>query len=382
MADFFRKKVGEIKTQITSIENETKKIKKDVDRITKQLDELNNKLNQPTNQIVVTVSANSQSAAEFTLSYLTYSASWQPSYDIRVNKIDSPASLSYKANVRQNSGLDWNNVYVVLSTRNPVQNNNKPELNPWFIDFTQPILYKSSNIGGGRTVKAEAITIAKDAEYAPAPSMADFTEVTQTQLAVEFIPKLKYSIPSDNKPHNVALQDYTIPAKYEYYAAPKLADNAFLVAYLTGWNEYNLLPGQANIYFENSYVGQSHINPQTSKDTLSVSLGRDQGISITRQMLKDFTEDKFLSSDIERKFAYDIVVKNNKNIPVKILVEEQIPLSKNEDIEVKLKDYSGGIYTESDGKIKWNIQVDPSKSVTKKLVYSVRYPKDKVIPGL
>jgi len=382
MADFYRKKLTEIKTQISSLDRENKKIQKDIDRIKKQLDELNNKLNQPTNQIVVTVSSNSQNYAEFTLSYLTYDAGWQPAYDIRVDKINSPANLSFKANVRQNSGLDWNNVNVVLSTRNPVQGNNKPELYPWFIDFTQPILYREHKAGGARKVQTEAFDAEVQELAAPAPTMADYMEVSQTQLAVEFVPTLKYSIPADGKQHIVALQDYNVPAKYEYYSAPKLADNAFLVTYLSSWNEYNLLPGQANIYFENSYVGQSYINPQTSKDTLSISLGRDQGITITRQQLKDYSEDKFLSSDIERFFAFDIVIKNNKNIPVSILAEEQIPISKNEDIEVKLIDISGGVYTESDGKVKWNVQVDPSKSVTKKLVYSVRYPKDRIIPGL
>ena len=141
-------------------------------------------------------------------------------------------------------------------------------------------------------------------------------------------------------------------------------------------------PGQADIYFENSYVGQTYINPQTVKDTLAISMGRDQSVSATRKVLKDYTEDKFLSSDVERTFAYDIVIKNNKKIPVKILVEEQIPISQNEDIEVKLIDDSGAVYTKSEGKIKWNFELDGSQSITKKLVYSVRYPKDKIIHGL
>ena len=173
-----------------------------------------------------------------------------------------------------------------------------------------------------------------------------------------------------------------MPAKYEYYAAPKLDNNAFLVAYLSNWNDYNLLPGQANIYFENSYVGQTYINPETVKDTLAVSLGRDNGISVTKKTIKDYSEDKFLSSDIERFFAYDIIVKNNKNVPIKILVEDQLPISKNEDIEVNPINISGGKYSNDTGMVSWMINLNESQSVTKQFVYSVRYPKDKVIPGL
>ncbi len=381
MAEYFRKRTGELKSQTTSLIKDQKKIQKEIDRINKQLAELNGKLNQPQNEIVVTVSAKSNVNAEFTLSYLIYDAGWQPLYDVRVNDLKNPAALNYKANVNQNSGLDWNDVNIILSTRNPVQNNNKPELYPWLIDFMRPVLFKGKG-ESLRNVAAAPVVMESVVQDVSAGAMADYMDVNETQLSVEFIPSIKYSIPSDNKPHAVALHDYTIPAKYEYYAAPKLDNNAFLVAYLTNWNDYNLMPGQVNIYFEGSYAGKSFLNPQVSKDTLAISLGRDQGIVIDKKQLKDFTEDKFLSSDIERTFAFDIVVKNNKNIPVKLLMEDQLPIPQNEDIEVKLIDISGGIYSKSDGKVKWNIDLDASKSVTKKFVYSVRYPKDKVIPNL
>jgi uncharacterized protein (TIGR02231 family) len=381
MADFLKKRVGEIKNQMYSLSKDINKLQKERDRISKQLEELNSKLNAPSNQIVVTVSSKAATTAEFNFQYMIYNAGWNPAYDIRVNKLNEPASLDYRANVFQNSGLDWNDINVVLSTRNPVQNNNKPELYPWYLDFARPVLYK----GQGEMMRGvvappvamEAARITSDAE-----NMADYMDVNQTQLAVEFVPAIKYSIPSDNKPHIVALQNYSVPATYEYYAAPKLDNNAFLIANLTKWNDYNLMPGNANIYFENSFIGQSFINPEISKDTLTISLGRDQGIVIDRNIIKDFSEDKFLSSDVERTFAFNIVVKNNKNIPIKISVEEQLPISKNEDIEVKAIDISGGVYNKENGKVKWEVNVEPTKSVAKKFVYSVRYPKDKVIPDL
>ncbi len=380
MADFFRKRLGEIKAQQLVLLNEIKKIEKEIERIKKQLTELNARLNRPTNELVVTDSAKTNTPIELTLSYFIYDAGWQPVYDIRVNNLNSPATINYKANVWQNSGFDWNDINVVLSTRNPIQNNNKPELYPWFIDFQNYALNKERMGAAQKSLAVapmQAVSEMKDAE-----SMADYFSVEQKQLSVEFNPSLKYSIPSDGKPHTIAIQDFTVPAEYDYYAAPKLDNNAFLIAYLTKWNDYNLLPGQTNIYFENSYVGQSYIDPFTSKDTLMISLGRDQNITVKREVLKDFTEDKFLSSDVERFFGYDIVVKNNKNVPVKILIEEQIPISKNEDIGVKVIDISGGDYTASNGKVSWKLNLDGSKSLTRKLVYSVRYPKDNTIQGL
>ena len=156
----------------------------------------------------------------------------------------------------------------------------------------------------------------------------------------------------------------------------------FLSPYLTKWNEYNLLPGEVNTYFQNSFVGKTYLNPNISKDTLTLSLGRDNGINVEKKPVKDYTEDKFLSSDIERTFAYDIVLKNNKNKAVKVTVEDQVPVSRNEDITVKLIELSGAVYNKETGKVKWVLEIEPGKSVTKKFVYSVRHPKDKPVTGL
>lgn len=380
MADYLRKRIGEIKNQQLTIMNDTKKLQKEIDRINKQLNELNAKLNRPSNEVVVTLSAKNSTNVELSLDYFINDAGWKPVYDIRVDKLELPASINYKANVWQNSGLDWNDLNVVLSTRNPVQNNIKPELYPWFIDFQTFALYKERMTTEQKSFPPPAIAAVHESQSAE--TMADYFSTEQKQLSVEFSPSIKYSIPSDNKPHTIGIRDFTIPANYEYYAASKLDNNAFLLAYLTKWNEYNLLPGQVNIYFENSYVGQSFIDPFTTKDTLTISLGRDQNITIKRDVLKDFTEDKFLSSDVERFFGYDIVIRNNKNIPVNILLEEQLPISMNEEIKVKAIDISGAKLNKDDGKVTWKVSVEPSKSISKKFVYSVRYPKDKSINGL
>ena len=382
MADFFRKRLTEIKSKMYDLSLAAKKIHKNIERIQNQLNELNNQINKPTNEIVVSVSSKSAGTFEINFSYLIRDAGWTPAYDIRVDKINSTALLNYKANVWQNGGFDWNDIEIILSTRNPIANNNKPELYPWFIDFARPVLYREMKTSPNKISDAASVQLMAVQATGASETMADYFEMNDKQLSVEFTPQIKYSIASDNKPHSVALQDFSVPARYEYYAVPKLDNNAFLIGYLTDWGNYNLLPGKANIYFENSYVGQSNINPGTTKDTLVLSLGRDQNIFVSREVLKDFSEDKFLSSNVERTFAFEVKIKNNKKAAAKILVEDQIPISKNEDITVKLIDLSGAVYNSETGKLKWLVDVDGGKSISKKLVYSVKYPKDKVISGL
>jgi uncharacterized protein (TIGR02231 family) len=383
MGEYYRKRLGEIKSKIYDLTVNGKKIQKNIDRIQNQLNELNNQLNKPVNEVVAAVLSKSGGNLDVDLSYLIYDAGWLPVYDARIDNINSPASLIYKADVWQNSGFDWNDVKIILSTRNPVMNNNKPELNPWYLDFERVQLYRELKAGAQKSASNDLMQAVSETAAAPrAESMADYTDVLETQLSCEFIPTINYSIAADNKPHSVSIREFTVPAKYEYYAAPKLDNNAFLVASLTEWSNYNLLPGEANIYFENSYVGRTRISPETTKDTLIISLGRDQSISVSRDILKDFTEDKFLSSDVERSFAFEIKIKNNKKGSVRILTEDQIPLSMNEDIVVRLIDSSGAVYDDATGKVRWTVEVDGGKSAVKKFVYSVRYPKDKKIQGL
>lgn len=379
MSAYFRKKLSDLRNEMLTLEKKIKNNDKKIERVKRQLDELNAANNQPVSEAAVTVSAKSRGEVDFTVSYNILDAGWNPVYDIRVDKPGSPIDLQYKANVRQNSGIDWTDAEIILSTRNPVQNNFRPELDTWFIDFMRkPAAYGNARMD----VLQKSLSVAAAPEAVQAENMADYFEAEQKVLSVEFKPSIKYDIPSDGKPHLISLQENTIDAKYEYYAVPKLDSDAFLMAAITGWNNLNLLPGEAGIYFENSFTGKTFIDPANVKDTLMITLGRDRALTVSKEVLKDFTEDKFLSSDIERTFAFDIKIKNNKTVPVQIIVEDQIPVSKNENITVKLIDKTDAVYEADSGKLTWKVNVQPSESVTKKVVFSVRYPKDQTIPNL
>ncbi len=384
-AEYYTKRHAEINGRILDLSLNGKKIQKDIDRIKNQLNEVAAHSRKTTNEVVISVLSKAGGPADLNLSYFIPDAGWQPFYDIRVDKINSPANLNSKADVRQQSGIDWKDVEVVLSTRNPSLSNEKPEVSTWFIDFQRQSSYLKMREHAAKSAAAPVLeefdTNQSTAQH-KAETMADYFDVNAKQLSVEFKPQIKYSIPADGKSHYVALQEFSIPAGFEYHAVPKIDGNAFLVAGLTDWADYNLLAGQSGIYFENSYIGQAYINPESAKDKLSISLGRDQNISVSRESLKDYSADKMLSSDLERIFAFEIKVKNNKKVAVKIMIEDQIPISKNKDLAVKLVESSGAEFNPENGKLKWIVDVEAGKSVSKKLVYSIRHPKEKKIEGL
>lgn len=380
MSEFFKKKITDIKNQVLENSLTSKRITKKIENLKKQLDELNNQSNKPTNEIVVTISSNKVGNFSIDLSYLLYDAGWNPNYNIYVENIQSNAKLNYIANVWQNSGFDWKNVEIILSTRNPNKNNTKPELIPWYLNFYNPILSRELKSGMYKAVTMDASV--QNVVEPQAQTMADYFEVNETQLALEFFPTMKYDIPSDNKPHSISLKDSELKSTYQYYAVPKFDSNAFLVMKLNQWSELNLLPGEANIFFENSFVGKTFLNPQTNKDSLFISLGRDESIIVSRNQLKDFSEDKFLSSDVERTFSYEIKIKNIKKNAINLIVEEQFPISQQEDIKVNLKETNGALIDNEIGSLKWNVTINSNESISKRFSFSVRYPKDKKIQGL
>jgi len=215
-----------------------------------------------------------------------------------------------------------------------------------------------------------------------ATSIADYTSTIQTSLNTEFNISLPYTIASSNKPTLVDIRNHELKADYQYAVAPKLDQDAFLLVRITGWEEFSLLPGEANIFFEGTFVAKSYIDPNNIKDTLSVSLGRDKRIVVKREKLKDLTSRKLIGGNQRETYAYEISVRNTKSEVIKITVEDQIPVSQNSQIEITTTDAGGAKYNKDRGKLLWEMTLQPNE--TRKVVYKfeVKYPKDKIISGL
>jgi uncharacterized protein (TIGR02231 family) len=292
--------------------------------------------------------------------------------------------LYYNAKVFQNTGEDWEKVSMKLSTANPQQRGEKPVLQPWFIDFEQPVvaLRQYNLMGNDVKMKSAAPEAAMEKVEEAEPlalTAASMTEVTESQTNFEFNIRIPYDIPSDNKQYTINIQETTLPAVYEYFCAPKLDREAFLVARITGWEDLNLLSGEINLFFEGTYVGKSSLNLRNTTDTLDLSLGRDKGIVVTRVKMKDFTEQKAIGSNIRETRAWEITVRNSKKQALNLRLEDQFPVSMNKDISLEPQEYSGGTYDKETGRIVWKMKLEPSEEKKLRLSFGIKYPKDKKV---
>ncbi|MBL7813870.1 MAG: mucoidy inhibitor MuiA family protein [Saprospiraceae bacterium] len=414
--DFLRKRQNDIDSELLKLEKESYKENRLRQQLNTRIATLNNLIqgigtpqnNSPTKpvpQVIVTVMTDKATTAELTLTYFVPQAGWTASYDLRASKEAQTIDLKHRAAVYQNTGIDWKDVLLTLSTGDPNQSNTKPTLTPQYLVYNMPIImqteavyakqrakmaapqaqnYQNMNINNG---VAAADLAKEDRDEAEKPTMErdgvmDFTQINQNMMRIEYEIKLKYTIESDNKAHNVVIQNKTMPAVYSYSVVPKLDPDAFLMARVTDWEDMNLIAGSARIYFDNSYIGESYINPRNTNDTLQLNLGRDKSIVVTRTKVKDKCKDKVLSDNHIMTQVYDITLRNTKNIPIRLVVEDQMPVTKEQDIKIEYLENSGARFNTETGKLVWDFTLKPKD--TKKLTFSyeIKSPKDKSLSSL
>ena len=214
----------------------------------------------------------------------------------------------------------------------------------------------------------------EEKKYNPVP-----VTTQQNQTSVTFEIDIPYTIPTDGKTYTVEIQQHSMPAAYAYYCAPKLDPEAFLTAQITDWEAYNLLDGDANLFFEGAYLGKSFLSVQNLTDTLSLSLGRDKNVVVTRTKQKDFSRRRFLGGNQIETRGWEIQLRNTKKQAIDITIEDQFPVSTHKEIEVKNLEWSNARLDEDSGKLTWKLKLQPSEEKKLQLKYEVKYPAGKIL---
>ncbi len=474
-ADFQRQRLTELYQKLQEGDNNLKKMDIDLQKLNKQLAELNQKKDLSTSEITVAVNIKETGSVAFHLSYLVKESAWFPTYDVRVEDISKPITLQMKANINQQSGEDWKDVKLFLSTGDPNENGTKPSLVPWYLKYYYPspstsviirgqasglygsqtsnivfgvvrddkgmpiagasVIVKGTKTGtttdtggnfsiqlpvGNNTMVISSVGyttqeingspgyanvamkpgdnkldevvvvghgVSNDNEYyfstgnfkrkkeETAINTTTLYQPTTTTFEIED----PYSVPNNGKIYTIDINSYELNALYEYYSVPKLDASAYLTAKIIDWQELNLLPGEANLFFEGTFLGNSFLDVMNADDTLKISLGKDKGVVIKRTMLKEYSQKKLLGNNKIDNREYEILIRNNKQQPVTIIIEDQLPISTNKDIEVEKLSFEGGKLDDDTKKITWKLAVDPKKETKLHLGYSVKYPKGKTL---
>ena len=461
-AQFYGDQMNLLNTKELNSNNTLKRLQREKKLVTKQLEGLTIKNSYFTGEIIVKVTSDLAKNTDFQLIYNVSNVSWYPTYDVRVTDINSPLTIVYKANVKQNSKVDWNNVKLQFSSANPNQSTKAGKITPYFIGYgTRPPNYKNNideisgyvsdnkgNLPGvsvivkgttigtetnfdgkysikipnskstlvfsylgykteerltnnstinvtmqennvsldeivvtARGIKREKKVLGYSASYIKTgkkdSNYSIPTEEIVNQTSVSFKIIEPYTIKSSNKDYVVSMKTYQTDATYIYYTVPRIEERAFLVASLKNWEQYNLLEGEASIYFEDTFIGTSLIDTRFTKNNLDISLGVDKNITVKRTKSKDFTTKQFIGNKKEETSLWDIAIKNNKRQSIKIIILDQIPISTREEITITLDKSFNGELDKKTGEIKWQKIINSNDIEEFQLKYTARYPKNK-----
>ncbi len=383
LMNLYHKKLDDFKVNWFRLNNMETKYNNYKNAVEQQLAAYNNGKLTLNNEVILTVkSDNKVQDAQIDLSYLVGNVSWQPFYDIRIKDNKSNVQFFLKANITQSTGEDWNNVSLKLTTANPAEGGIKPELQTNWLGF--------QNNSNNRNISLQEVVISSRAQLIDedgfdkiqSTSKSNFSKptISQNMFNTEFETNIAYTIPSDNQNHQVDLTSFAQSAIFGYAVVPKLNKEVFVTAQVLANDLINQISGEANVYFDGTFTGKTIVSP-TANDTLLLTLGKDKRIQVDRIKLKDFSSKSFFGNTKKEQTTYEIKVKNTQKDNIVLSIEDQIPVSNNSEIEIKLLEYEGATYDANTGKLTWRLELKADESKSVKFGFEVKHPKDKTLTG-
>lgn len=385
--ELYKTKAAALQKNIGIDNKQIEKIGEIISRIEQQMKQDAVKNKQKTGLLRIALSVPEKTTTKFTITYFTNNASWAPCYDINIPSMEKSISLQAKAQIRQTTGLDWNNVKLTLSNATPNKSGEAPVLSTWFLNFSRfgrPVYSaKSNTIALSRTTaNAEETAVADGAtsiNHSAPIFMDDYVEVDEQDVHVNYILSIPYNIPGNGKSQLVDLKNHQIKSEYHYYTVPKVTEETFLIAVLSDYENLNLLPGYATVSYNNTFVGKTYIQPNSTEKEFRLTLTTEPRISVKREKRSDFCSTKSIGSTSTITQSYQIMVKNNQTKPVNITIKDQYPISSNKDIEVKVIEITPGatLNNSETGIITWDATLGAGESKNYIITYSVKHPKDR-----
>ncbi|MCK4648389.1 mucoidy inhibitor MuiA family protein, partial [bacterium] len=340
--------------------------------------------------VLVTIEVTRMGILDLELSYVILGARWYPLYDARGQVATKEVELTYYGVVSQKTGEDWKDVILTLSTARPALGARQPEPFPWYLKIYEPPrsdLMKKKTIRGARR-KLEALGIAKEVDYkVREEAMLEIvkpsvTNIEERGVSVIFNIKKKERILSDGTPHKTTIDIKKFPLKeLEYSSIPRFSPYAYLKATMNNDTDYPLLAGKVNVFSEADYIGTSRINTVAPQEECELFLGVDEGIKVKRELISKKT--KSSGKKQETTYAYKIEVENYKKEKETITIIDQIPVSQDSRIKVKLLEMSEEPTEEIEqGIIKWRFNLLPKGKKEITFSFSIEYSRGVRIQGL
>ena len=374
LADFHRKKDWEIHKNLFELEEKSISI----ENRKRALSAEKTNLNKPAkgkwiHQLKIVAQSKNVTTAKITFKYLVGGAAWAPKYDIRVNGATDLISLEYHAEVMNQSGENWNNIPITVSTFVSSQSVEVPSISQWKVGKNYQLRNSGNNLAGPKSISREQ---AQKQSKVDLLEGVEYDEIEVSGIGVEFDIKDPYTVPTNGKLYDIHIADYKLDARFKYSAIPKIDKDAYLLSQIIGWEDLNLIEGKANIYLRNSYVGKTYIKPGMANDTLHVALGRDSKVFVGRTRIEEKSSKQIIGSNKKETFTFKITVKNSNPNAIDMMLSDQVPVPTDEEVSVNVSELSGGKQDEFTGQVDWEVHLEPGEQKEYLLSFEMKYPKN------
>jgi uncharacterized protein (TIGR02231 family) len=395
LTDHYDKKLLATENALTLLNEQHKELQ----NRNKQLQEQINQ-GKPTNNkvlgydVVLELENSAEQTIDLTISYLVDNAGWVPNYDIRAKTDEKLVEITYKGRIYQNTGQEWNNITLSVSSYKPNYNTQRPVLNPLYASqLIQTPQHDGYTFTASGSVQVTALGVGAFNLYQSAPMTvsenlyrpdqldkhlaepATWNAVTDSPLSVIYELHKNHTIPSQMNPQHIFLDSKEVSAEYVYHAVPSISSEVHLLAKVKNWNELNLMGGEAFLFLGDNFVGKTVINSKYTQDELPIALGTDERIIVRRTRMSDKPENKNKQQGETELHAYEITYKNNMNFDVTLEILDQIPLSLTQRIKILEAQYEDGELSESTGALLWTRELPAGKSGQVVFSYKVNYEK-------
>ncbi len=389
---FLQEQDSAMRTAVRELEQQQREVMRRLQKLQQELKQI--RATKPPQQYEAHIDVEVMDDGHFEpeVSYVVHQAGWQPLYDIRLLEENGryALELSYLAQVTQRSGQAWSQVELAVSTARPALNQKLPKIRPWYIREYQPPqprqLVRSAKPAPMAAAKMEMVADAAPAEAvfeAPAAAETVTAEVQSDGTAVTFTAPGHTDIPNDGSPHKTVLQQIRLEPKLDYLTIPKLNDAVFRRATVAYNQSGPLLSGSASLFVGEEYIGQTQIKFTAEGDELELLLGVEDRISVERKLSRRDVDKKLLRDQRQLRYGYTIELKNLLKSEAQIVVKDHIPVSRHEQIKVKLDNVRPQPTEQSDlNLLEWSLALPGGSEKIVEYDYTVEHPRNLQVAGL
>ncbi len=394
--DFVTQRGLALQTEILKLQRDRRELAKELNRLRRELQTAQSA--RPRQRYVAMVELDVAQAGDFDLelTYVVTGAGWSPLYDLRlvVNKLD----VTYLAQVAQNTGEDWPNVALTLSTAQPALALIIPKLSPWYIQPRRPLpppqakamVMRSAPlaVAPAPAIRQEQAGAVPDAELFSAQTIEelaiDSAAVSEAGAALTYTLPARADIPGNNDPRKVTVAVFGLDPLFDYVTAPKVEPVCYRRATVKNTSPYSLLAGQAQLFEGDEYLGATQIEFVAPNQEFELALGADERLRVARELVNRDVDKAFILGDRRKiRYAYTIKLENLRDGPQVIFVRDQLPVPRDEQIKVKLEaaDPKPAEQTELN-QLEWKLTLDKGGKQTVRFDYSVEHPRPMDVVGL